>query len=150
METIKHDIVGKAEICIDTTIEKVWEALTDPALIKQYFFGTNTKTDWKPGSPITFSGEWKGKTYEDKGTILDFQKYKLIKYSYWSENSGIEDKPENYVTVTYRLSEEHGKVWLKITQENIPSEEMKEHSQDNWRMVLNNLKKMLEKDNFRL
>jgi uncharacterized protein YndB with AHSA1/START domain len=126
METMKYNITGNAEILIDTTIEKVWEALTDPALIKQYFFGTNTKTDWKPGSPITFSGEWKGKTYEDKGTILDFQKYKLIKYSYWSENSGI------------------------ITQENIPSEEMKEHSEENWKQVMNNLKKMLEKDNFRL
>lgn len=141
---MKNNITGKAGIRINASVEKVWEALTEPELIKKYFFGTNTKTDWKPGSPIIFSGEWQGKSYEDKGTIIDVQKNRLIKYSYWSEMSGIEDKPENYVIVTYELSEENGKTMLMITQENIPTEEMKAHSEENWKKVLNNLKEMLE------
>ena len=142
---MKNKIFGKAGIRINSSVEAVWNALTDPELIKQYFFGTDTKTDWKPGSPITFSGEWQGKKYEDKGTIIDVQPKKLIKYSYWSEMSGIENKPENYVVITYELSEENGKTGLMITQENIPTEEMKEHSIENWKKVLNNLKELLEK-----
>lgn len=141
---MKNDITGRAGIRINVPVENVWEALTKPELIKKYFFGTNTETDWQPGHPIIFSGEWKGRSYEDKGTIIDVQKYRLIKYKYWSEMSGIEDKPENYVTITYELSEENGKTMLMITQENIPTEEMKEHSEQNWKQVLNNLKEMLE------
>jgi len=36
--------------------------------------------------------------------------------------SGIEDKPENYVTITYTLTEKGHKTKLLITQENIPDE----------------------------
>jgi len=141
---MKNNRTGKAGIRINAPVEKVWEALIRPELIKKYFFGTNTSTDWQPGSPITFSGEWQGKKYEDKGTIIDMQENRLISYRYWSEMSGIPDKPENYVTITYELSEENGKTMLMITQENIPTEEMKNHSEENWKKVLNNLKELLE------
>jgi uncharacterized protein YndB with AHSA1/START domain len=130
---------------IHATIENVWDALTDPEIIKKYFFGTNTITDWKVGSPIKFKGEWGGKSYEDKGTILEIQKNKLIKYNYWSSMSDIEDKPENYVTVTYQLSGEDENVNLSVLQENIPDEKMKEHSAENWNKVLLGLKKVVEK-----
>ncbi len=143
---MKNHITGKANITIEAPIEEVWDALTKPEIIKQYFFGTNTITDWKPGNPIRFTGVWEGKSYEDKGTVLNFEPFKLLRYDYWSSMSGIEDKPENYVTITFRLSEEaEGKTYLSLTQENIPDEKMKEHSEQNWRMVLEGLKKLLEK-----
>ena len=142
---MKNNIAAKVSTTINAPLSKVWDALTKPELIKQYFFGTNTDTDWKVGSPITFTGEWEGKSYQDKGTILQVEPNKLIKYNYWSSMSGIEDKPENYVDITYTLSEENGKTSLSITQENIPDEKMKEHSAENWRTVLDNLKEMVEK-----
>lgn len=97
------------------------------------------------GSPIIFEGEWEGKSYHDKGIILDMKKKKLIKYNYWSSMSGIEDKPENYVIITFELSGEDNDVTLTVTQENIPDKKTKEHSQENWKMVMNNLKKLVEK-----
>ena len=127
-------------------VEKVWEALTKPNLIKKYFFGTDTHTDWKPGSKITFTGEWEGKSYEDKGTVIAVENNKKIKYNYWSEMSGIEDKPENYVAITYDLATEGNKTKLTITQENIPDEKMKEHSIENWKKVMSNLKELVEKE----
>jgi uncharacterized protein YndB with AHSA1/START domain len=142
---MKSNIKGQAGINIHASISNVWDALTKPEIIKQYFFGTNTITDWKSGSPIKFKGEWQGKSYEDKGTILDIQKNKLIKYDYWSSMSGIEDKPENYVIVTYQLSGEDGNVNLTIVQENIPDEKTKTHSEENWNKVLQGLKKVVEK-----
>lgn len=45
---------------INAPLEKVWKALTEPEIVKQYFFGTDLVTDWKVGSPIIFQGEWEG------------------------------------------------------------------------------------------
>jgi hypothetical protein len=59
--------------------------------------------------------------------------------------SGTEDKPENYVNVTYGLLENNNATTLTITQENIPDEKTKEHSEENWRKVIGDLKKLLEK-----
>ena len=62
-----------AEISIGAPRTRVWEALTKPELVKQYFFGTNVVTAWKIGEPILFRGEWEGKPYEDRGTVLSFE-----------------------------------------------------------------------------
>jgi uncharacterized protein YndB with AHSA1/START domain len=142
---MKSNITGKATVIIDAPISRVWEALTEPKIIKQYFFGTNTVTSWEVGGPIKFTGEYEGKSYEDKGTVMAFEPPKLVRYSYWSSMSGIEDKPENYVIVTYKLCEEDNKgTKLTICQENIPDEKMKAHSEENWKRVLANLKNLVE------
>ena len=141
---MENNITGEASVIIDAPVSKVWEALTTPEIIKQYFFGTNAASDWKAGSPITFSGEWEGKHYEDKGTILEVLPNRIFRYNYWSSMSGIEDKPENYVIITYALAEENNNTTLTIKQENIPDEKMKEHAEQNWKKVLADLKKLLE------
>ena len=92
-----------------TTIEvnapkaNVWDALINPEQIKKYLFGTNTICDWKVGSPIRFTGEWDGKAYEDKGTILAIEKEIILSYDYWSSFSGVPDVTENYQVVTFKL-----------------------------------------------
>ena len=52
----------------DAPAKNVWEALINPAMIKQYFFGTDVVSDWKVGNSIVWRGTWQGKEYEDKGT----------------------------------------------------------------------------------
>jgi len=141
---MKNNITGHVEMSITAPATKVWKALTDPLLVKQYFFGTEVATDWKKGSPIRFTGEWEGKPYEDKGTILDVQEYRLLKYNYWSSRSGIADKPENYVDITFTLDEKDGITTLTVTQENISDEEMRAHSEENWQKVLTGMKHLLE------
>lgn len=138
----------KYHLSIATPIEapttKIWDALTRPDLIKKYFFGTQVDTDWKPGNAIYFRGEWQGKPYEDKGQILEFIPHKKISFSYFSGFSGLPDLPENYQTVTYELRTEAGKTLLTLSQDNIATSEMKEHSGKNWRMVLEGLKNLVE------
>lgn len=123
---------------------KVWDALVNPEQIKKYLFGTNTICDWKVGSPIRFTGEWDGKAYEDKGTILAIEKEKLLSYDYWSSFSGVADVPENYQVVTFKLEGVDGKTQLNLTQQNIRSEEARSHSEENWKMVLTSLKDLVE------
>jgi uncharacterized protein YndB with AHSA1/START domain len=141
---MKNNITGKVSESIHVDASKVWDALTKPEQIKLYFFGTETISDFKKGSPIIFKGEWEGKTYTDKGTILEVVPEKLFKYSYWSSISGIEDTPENYGIITYELEAKGDTTTLTITQENIPDEKMKAHSESNWNQVVADLKKLLE------
>lgn len=143
---MKSNINGTVSIIINAVAEKVWEALTTPEIIKQYFFGTEAISDWKVGSLIYFQGEWEGKKYQDKGTILDVEPNKLFRYNYWSSMSGNDDKPENYVVISYYLQEDGDKTFLTITQENIPDEKQKADSMQNWNKVLEDLKQLLEKN----
>lgn len=123
---------------------KVWQGLTDPAMVKKYFFGTDLESSWRVGEPIKFSGEWNGKKYEDHGTILDIDPGTFVKYDYWSSMSGTEDKPENYANITYNLTENNGETELTITQDNVKNEESKTHSEQNWKGIFEELKKLIE------
>ena len=141
---MSHNLTAKADVDIQAPASAVWEALVTPELIKQYLFGTETKTDWKVGSPITFSGSWEGKSYEDKGTILANEKEKRLQYSYWSSFSSLPDASENYATVTFDLEQQGSNTRLRLTQDNCASEESRRHSEQNWSMVLKSIKEMLE------
>ena len=136
--------VAKVTINIDAPKAKVWEALTEPELIKQYLFGTQVTTDWQVGSPITYKGIWEGKPYEDKGVVLENEPGSLLVSTFWSSLSGIPDLPENYQTVRYELSNENNGTELTLTQDNNATQEDAEHSENNWNMVLEGLKKLLE------
>ncbi len=140
------DLTLKTTITFNEPIEKVWKGLTDPALVKQYFFGTNLSSDFKKGSRITFSGEWEGKTYSDGGVILEIEPPKLLKYTYWSSMSGTEDKPENYNNITYELHENEGVTVLVITQDGVKNQQALEHSEQNWKSVFDGLKNILKKE----
>ncbi len=142
---MSQDLIVKVEVVINASINKVWEGLTDPKLIKQYLFGTETVTDWKVGSPIIWKGVWQGKTYEDKGKILRVIPQKLLETSYWSSMSGLPEKRENYKKITYELTQENGNTKVTLTQDNNLTEEDKNHSEQNWKTVLEGLKKILEK-----
>jgi len=139
--------IAEKEITIHASVVTVWRALTDPTLVKAYMHGTNMETDWKTGSPITWSGEWQGKTYMDKGTVLEVEPQKLLKVTHWSPMGGSEDKPENYHTVTYKLAENDGNTVLTLFQDNNASQEDADKmAENNWGPVLQGLKAVAEKE----
>ena len=129
-------------VSINAPTSEVWGALTDSATIQKFMWGTHATSEWKKGSPLTFEGEWEGKAYKEKGTILEIEREKLMKYTYLS--SGNDDKPENYAIITYRLSGNNGTTQMSVTQEGAKNQEALEHSKDGWKTILGNLKKLLE------
>lgn len=141
---MSNKFIATVTIEINADMPTVWKWLTTPALIKQYFFGTETETDWKKGSPIFFRGEWNGTKYEDKGTILDSELGKFVKYNYWSSMSGTSDIPENYATIQYELTAKGNLTVLSIVQDGIETEEKKTHSEQNWIAIMGGMKKMIE------
>jgi len=137
--------IAKAQKTINASVEKVWDALTNPEMIKKYMFGATVISDWKEGSKITWKGEWEGKTYEDKGKILRFDPKKSLQYSHYSPLSGLHDNPENYHIVTIDLLEKDRQTTIvNLTQDNNADEKAKDHSENNWKMMLSSLKKLLE------
>ena len=133
------------KVTIDAPQADVWDALTNPAKVKEYMHGTEMSTDWKEGSPIYWRGEWKGKPYEDKGKVLEVKPQRLLKYTHWSPLGGSEDKPENYHTVVYELAGDDGKTTLTLRQDNNPSqEEAEKMAKNNWGPVLEGLKEIAE------
>ena len=141
-----NDLIAKVSIVLDAPVEKVWDALTNPALIKQYMFGTNVTSSWVVGSPIVWKGEWQGKLYEDKGTILRADRGQVLEYSHYSPLSGKPDIPENYNVVTIKLRGQGKGTVLELSQGNNRTEEARDHSEQNWKMALEAMKKLVERD----
>ncbi len=142
---MNETLIAKASTIIQAPTAKVWDALTQPELIKQYLFGTEVSTDWRAGSPITYRGVWEGKPYEDKGRVIQVEPGRRIVSTFWSSLSGVEDRPENYKTVQYELSNEGSGTRITVTQDNNASEEEARHSEQNWQMVLEGMKRLLER-----
>ena len=143
---MRHDLVISKSVIINCNAGKVWKALTDPEIIKEYLFGTQTTTDWKVGSKIIFEGEYHGHKYRDHGTVLENIPHKKISYSYWSGFSGLEDKPENYSTITYTLTEKgDNQTEFTWTQKGFANEEGYKHSSDGMDAFLNHIKEIAER-----
>jgi len=133
------------EVTIEAPQADVWDALTNPEKVKRYMHGTEMSTDWKEGSPITWTGEWKGKPYQDKGEVLEVEPEKLLKYTHWSPMGGSEDRPENYHTLTYVLAGSDGRTILTLRQDNNPTQEDADKmARENWAPVLKGLKETAE------
>lgn len=147
-------LIAKASTEINAPVEKVWQALTDPAQIKQYMFGSNVETDWKVGSLMTWRGEWNGQTYEDKGYVIEVDENKALEYSHYSPLTGKPDVPESYHNVRIELfplgdtntdtGDKEEKTMLTLTQDNNADEESVKNSEKNWAMALGSMKNLLE------
>ena len=144
---MNRDLKVSKSIEINSSIEKVWDALTNPEKIKSYLFGTETITDWKTGSPIIFQGEYDGQAYKDKGNVLENKLNEILKYDYWSGFSGLEDKPENYSIVTYHIeNKSDNQIRLTWTQEGFANEEGRQHSENSLYGMLEQIKKLVEEE----
>jgi len=140
-----QDLIARANVTIDAPPSEVWAALVSPAVIKQYMFGTDVRSDWKEGSPITWSGEWQGRRYQDHGKILQMKADRLLRYTHFSPVAGLVDAPENYHTVTIALADVGGKTHVTLSQDNNSTEEARKHSEKNWSAMLGTLKNFIEK-----
>ena len=141
---MKNNLIAETSISIDATPAKVWKALTTPKLVKKYLLGTDVSSNWKEGSTITYTGEYNGKKYNDKGIIKKIEPEKILQSTYWSSMGGKEDKPENYNLVTYKITNRDDKTVITLTQDNNATEKEKEHSTENWKEVLKKLKEVVE------
>lgn len=138
------DFTANAAIEIISSRKNVWDALINPAAIKHYMFGANVESLWHEGSDISWSGEYNGKPYEDKGVILQMEPEKLLKYTHFSPLSGKTDEPDNYQVVTMYLADGADRTEVSITQENNSDEDTRLESEKKWNAMLDGLKQYVE------
>jgi uncharacterized protein YndB with AHSA1/START domain len=136
--------VAHAEVDVSASPQQVWDALTDPQAISRFMFGAKVDTDWKEGSPITWSGEFEGKPFQDKGEILEVVEGERLRMTHFSPLTGQDDVPENYHTLDYRLSDAGDSTHVTLDQDGNDSAEQAAQFSSNWQMMLDQLKAYVE------
>lgn len=139
------DFTATSSTTIDAPPDRVWNVITDPAAAREFMFGAELETDWAEGSPITWSGEWEGKPYQDKGRVLEVEPGRKLVHTHFSALSGEEDVPENYHTLTWTLQDRGGGTHLTLAQDNNPSEEAASHSKGMWDKLVADVKAIAER-----
>lgn len=126
---------------IETTPDKLWEALTSSEFTRRYWFGSDIVSDWKVGSP--FSLVMNGKT-TDQGKVLEAEKPRRLSYTFHHvlNEAARKEAPSK---VTFVL-EPHGKlVKLTLTHEDfVPDSVVLDGISKGWPAILSSLKSLLE------
>jgi len=105
------------EVHIAAPPRAVWATLVDPALTRQYMFGCEALSDWKVGSRLDWKGSYQGKDMVFvTGTVVTFQPERLLEYTTFDPNGGLEDVPGNHVTMSCKLTPEDGGTLLELRQ----------------------------------
>jgi uncharacterized protein YndB with AHSA1/START domain len=138
------DHIAHAETEISASPRQVWDALTDPEAISAFMFGAKVDTDWEEGSPITWSGEYEDKPYQDKGEILEVVENERLRMTHYSPLGGEDDVPENYHTLDYRLEGAGETTKLTLDQDGNDTEEQADQFAANWQAMLDQVKEYVE------
>ncbi|HMC85982.1 MAG TPA: SRPBCC domain-containing protein [Chitinophagaceae bacterium] len=145
-------LIVENTITIYASIDTVWDTLTNPEQTKKYMFGCETVSDWKPGSPLLWRGNYEGKEMVFvKGNVLAIQPPTLLTYTVIDPNADMPDIPDNYLNVYYKLSELDGLTTLTVSQdgfEKAADGEKRYHdvynNGDGWQPMLAEIKKVAE------
>jgi uncharacterized protein YndB with AHSA1/START domain len=133
-------------ISIEATPAAVWEALTNPARMKQWMAETTIEivTSWEVGSPIIIQGNWHSTRFKNTGRVLRFEPGKCVCYSHLSSLSALPDNTENHTIIEFRLSPQQNSTQLELVLSNFPTEAIYRHFAFYWNVALVLLKKMVE------
>lgn len=138
------NLIARASLSINASRADVWKALVTPEAIRHYMFGTTVVSDWQEGSPIVWKGEYQGKSYEDKGVILQLKPEQTLQYSHFSPLSGLADRAENYHTVTIEVSGAGAQTQVALTQDKNDTEEARVEAETNLGKMLAGVKQYVE------
>ena len=127
------------EIYIKTTPERLWDAITDPAIRAKYNFGAGVTSDWKPGS--TFS--MKAGDFElGEGKVLEVDPPRKLVHTMialWGDDV----KAEGETRVTWEIEPVGDSCRLLLTHDQL-REGANDQLYGGWPMILSGLKTWLE------
>jgi uncharacterized protein YndB with AHSA1/START domain len=129
---------------INADSERVWIAMTDADLVSEWMMGARVRSDWQPGGEITWAGEYKGQSFEDRGEIVEIDRPRRLVHTHFSPMSGAEDVPANYHRVEWRLDDNGGTTELTLEMP-VDSEEQGKEFEKNWGTMLDSLKDVAER-----
>jgi uncharacterized protein YndB with AHSA1/START domain/DNA-binding transcriptional ArsR family regulator len=128
------------EIYIKTTPERLWEAITDPALRAQYSFGVQTDSEWTPDSPYRASVPGVVDIAEGENLEVDAPRRLVQSFTaLWSE----EVKAAGTSRVTWEIEPVGDSCRLTVVHDQLP-EDANEELYGGWPQILSGLKTLLE------
>jgi DNA-binding transcriptional ArsR family regulator/uncharacterized protein YndB with AHSA1/START domain len=156
LKTALEDPMTKPEFVyttyINTTPERLWQALTDPAFTKQYW-GVEFATDWAKGSRMTWSEH--GSTIDDpEQVVVESNPYTRLAYTWhtftdeWARNAHQDPdqvetlRAEPRSTVTFQLDQQGAVVKLTVVHEGGPA--LLAAISQGWPPIVASLKSLLE------
>ncbi|KTC80386.1 hypothetical protein Lche_2406 [Legionella cherrii] len=126
---------------IQTTAEKLWEALTKGEFTKEYWGGFRIESDWTVGSSMKFYAPDGSLIHSDK--VLRADKPRILSYSWKPLMESMPDEPAS--TVIFELEPEGNLVKLTVTHSGFPEQsEILPKISYGWPLVLSSLKSFLE------
>ncbi len=126
---------------IRTTPEKLWQALTDSAFTRRYWFGHGIESDWKTGSSIRFIT---ADGCDVHGEILVSDPHRRLAYS-WHVDHDEAFRNEKPSRVNFDLETVGPEVKLTVTHDRFePASKVYPAISSGWPMVLASLKSLLE------
>ncbi len=127
---------------IRTTPEKLWDALTNPEVTQQYWYGARLESDWTVGAPITFH---KTQGAPDTGVVLVADRPRTLAFS-WHISWGDMAK-ERDSRVTFSIAPTGDGVKLTVVHDELEDGgAVMEAMKNGWRGILAGLKSTLEAD----
>ena len=141
------NLIAKASIEINNTVDEVWKALVSREIVEKYMLGSQQLSDWQKGSSIVWKKDLNGRKFEDKGQILEIAPKKTLKYTHYSPASDRADASENYQTVSFTLKESVKGTTLELRSDNNASENEKEMTEHIWAYYFQGLKIIMEINN---
>jgi uncharacterized protein YndB with AHSA1/START domain len=127
---------------IKTSPEKLWHALITPQLMKQYWMGMDTETDWKLGSSWTM--KFPDGRVADAGEVVEFNPSKRMAIN-WRNEWDAEMKKEGFSRCTFDLEQAGEAVKLTLTHgSDVPNSKFIGSIAGAWPICLSNLKSLLE------
>ncbi len=142
-------------IFIETSPERLWQALTDPAFTRRYW-GVAFETDWQPGSSMGW--EENGQRTDDPAqVVLEADPPRRLAYTWhtptpgWAAAAGIDDDvlaalaAESRSRVTFEIEPFGETVKLTVVHDGFPAgSTMREMVSSGWPHLLSDLKTLLE------
>lgn len=140
--------VARAEVDVSAPRREVWTVLTSSGSHPEILMGAEVISDWRLGSRIVWRGEWQGKTFEDHGRVIELddreEPWRIV-LTHFSPLSGQPDVPDNYHTLHFELEETPAGTHVTLDQDNNPTVEAAQHSQQNWETMLRGVKAVAER-----
>ena len=127
---------------IRTTPEKLWSALTNSEMMKQYWFGMHQEAEWKAGAAwkLVFSD---GRV-ADAGEVVEVDEPRRLVLK-WRNEWNSELKAEGFARCVFELEPVDEAVKLTITHSmDRPGSKLVEAVSGGWPKILSNLKSLLE------
>ncbi len=135
-------------IRINASPKAVWEALTQPGLMKNWMADSAIEiiTTWEVGSPIIINiEEVSYKTsFKNTGIVLQFLEERVLEYSHLSSISRLADEAENYTIIRFTLQQEEDHTLLELNLSNFPTQSHYKHIDFYWAVTLEILKQFVE------